>query len=63
MITNLIIREHNRQAHYDIQRDLLKKKNGLFTFIIKVSCGSITDYVLLDNDNYEKTKPRLNSRT
>ncbi len=54
MITELLVREHNKQVHYDIEKDLQKKRNGLFTFILKVNCGSITDYVLLETSDYEK---------
>ena len=56
MRTELYVREHNKQVHYDIEQDLQKKRDGLFTFIIKVNCGSITDYVLLETSNYEQSR-------
>jgi hypothetical protein len=45
MITQVIIRQENQQAHYDIQKDLMDQKNGVFTFILKVHQGLIKDYV------------------
>lgn len=39
------IRKDNMQAHALICDDMEKKANGVFTFVIKVNCGEITDYV------------------
>lgn len=52
MITSLVIRESNRQPHYDIQRDILQQKNGVFTFILKVHEGNISDYVRLKTERF-----------
>lgn len=34
----------NSQAHVDIERDILNQQNGLFTFILRIHNGKITDY-------------------
>ena len=52
MIHDLIIRESNKDAHYDIQRDMLEQKDGIFTFIIKVSGGNICDYVRMQTKRF-----------
>jgi|TARA_Y100000310_G_scaffold314835_1_gene364620 hypothetical protein len=44
----LSIPKENRQAHIDIESDIRKRKNGLFTFIIRVDEGKITDYTLME---------------
>lgn len=52
---DLILREYNKKPHQDIEIELQKKKNGVFTFIIKVSGGNIVDLVFLENDKYRET--------
>ena len=52
MIYSLTIREHNKQAHFDIDKDIIRKQNGLFTFVIRVNNGNIVDYVTLETENY-----------
>ena len=49
---DLGIREHNWEAHKDIQKDMCAKVNGLFTCIIKISAGNIVDYVEMENITY-----------
>ena len=44
----LSIPEANQQAHIDIENDIAQRKNGLFTFIIRVHDGRIEDYILLE---------------
>ena len=44
----LSIRDHNIQPHIDIEDDLQTKKNGLFTFILRVNNGNIVDYVVME---------------
>lgn len=51
---DLEIRPHNQQAHIDIENDLQAKKNGLFTFIIRVNGGNIVDYILMEQDDGRK---------
>jgi hypothetical protein len=45
---DLSIRQHNRQAHIDIEEDLQRKKNGLFTFVLRINAGNIVDYSLME---------------
>lgn len=54
MIGDLYIRESNKQAHYDIQKDIVEQKSGVFTFILKVSGGNICDYVRLQTKRFTK---------
>lgn len=44
----LKIRPHNMQAHLDIEKDIDKKKDGVFTFVLRVNAGNIVDYVLME---------------
>lgn len=46
---DLGIREHNWEAHQDIQHALCGKMNGLFTCVIKISAGNIVDVVELES--------------
>lgn len=39
----LNIREHNVAAHLDIEKEIAQKKNGLFTFTVRVNNGNIVD--------------------
>ena len=41
---DLSVRKHNVPAHLDIENDIAKKKNGQFTFTIRVNNGNIVDY-------------------
>ena len=41
---NLPIDQHNIRPHLDIARDIEAKKNGLFTFNLRVNQGQIEDY-------------------
>lgn len=40
---SLPIRKHNIKAHLDIEEEAQLKKNGLFTFTIRVNNGNIVD--------------------
>lgn len=40
----LNIREYNKRAHIDIEKDIQTQKNGLFTFVLRVNGGNIVDY-------------------
>ena len=51
----LLIREHNIRAHLDVEKDMQKKRDGLFTFVLKVHDGMITDYVNLESSKYVTT--------
>jgi hypothetical protein len=50
----LAIREHNIQAHIDVENDLQLQKNGIFTFVFRVNNGNIVDYNLFENVNSGK---------
>ena len=39
----LQIRDHNIQAHLDIEKEVEARKNGQFTFTIRVNNGNIVD--------------------
>ena len=54
IIHEIIVREHNKQVYNDINNDLLLKKEGLFTFVIRINNGNIVDYTVLENDNYAR---------
>jgi hypothetical protein len=38
----------NLKPHIDIQRGLMGKKDGLYTFTIRVDKGNIVDYAVLE---------------
>jgi len=42
------IRDHNKQAHIDIQKEMFNQQEGLFTFTLKVNRGNVTDCVFYD---------------
>jgi hypothetical protein len=42
------IKSCNEQAHLDIEQDMQVKKNGLFTFILRVNNGTIVDYNVME---------------
>lgn len=44
----LKIPEENKQCHIDLEDDIGKRGNGLFTFIIRIHDGKITDYNLME---------------
>ncbi|OFW53996.1 MAG: hypothetical protein A2163_07955 [Actinobacteria bacterium RBG_13_35_12] len=45
---SLDIREENVPAHLDIEKDIHKKANGVFTFTIKLNNGKIVDYNVVE---------------
>jgi hypothetical protein len=51
---SLEINPQNIQPHVDIEHDILDKKNGLFTFILRVNNGVIVDYSVIENVDIEK---------
>ena len=58
MITNLRIRQANLQFHRDITEDMFKKKNGLFSFVLRVHDGDIKDYVIMESKKYDAWKDK-----
>lgn len=51
---SLEIREHNRQAHIDVENEIQSKKDGLFTCIIRVNNGNIVDSVIMEHADSRK---------
>lgn len=51
---SLQISRHNQQPHIDIENDIQARKNGLFTFILRINNGSIVDYNVMDFVDGEK---------
>jgi hypothetical protein len=49
------ISQHNLQVYQDIARDMMNKKDGMFSFIIKVDGKFICDYVQLETFMYAET--------
>lgn len=45
---DLSIPPENKQFHVDMEGDIAQKKDGLFTFVIRVHNGKITDYSLME---------------
>lgn len=50
----LAIRDHNIQAHLDIESDIAERRNGLFTFTLRVNNGNIVDYNTTDYVNVKQ---------
>jgi hypothetical protein len=48
------ISEHNLQVYMDMAKDMLKKKGGIFSFIIRIDGKHIVDYVQLDSFVYSE---------
>ncbi len=51
---NLTIPPHNLQAHTDIEHDIEKQQNGLFTFILRVDNFNIVDYNVVEYSDIKK---------
>ena len=45
---DLNISEHNKQIHEDIETDMQKQKDGLFTFILRIHNTKVVDYNLVE---------------
>lgn len=52
----LSINQHNIKPHLDIERDIQKKKDGLFTFNLRVNQGNIEDYAKYETVTAAKYK-------
>ena len=46
------ISQHNAQVYLDIAKDMLKQKQGVFTFVLRVNGKHIVDYVSYESDEY-----------
>jgi hypothetical protein len=45
---DLSISEHNIRPHIDIQKGIQDKKNGLFTFNLRINQGNIEDFSVFE---------------
>lgn len=54
-LDDLGIKEVNFAAHEDIQKDIDKKQNGVFSFVIRVNNGEIVDYLEQESSQYSLT--------
>jgi hypothetical protein len=45
----LSIKTCNKQPYMDIMKDIMVKKNGLFSFTLKCDSSKITDYAVTEN--------------
>lgn len=52
-------RKQNLEPHLDIERDLAIKKNGLFTFTLRVNNGKVVDYSLVEQIDVKTKYLRL----
>jgi hypothetical protein len=50
----LVIRPHNKKVYLEMMREMLKKRNGVFTFVLRVSGGNIVDLVVMDNKTFKE---------
>lgn len=57
----LKIRESNKAAHIDIEKDIQERRNGLFTFTLRVNGGNIADYNVTEYVNAKERYLRLES--
>lgn len=57
MITNLVITEANKQAHVDIEKEMLSHRKSWFHFEIRCSNGNIVDFVTREYITYENLEP------
>jgi hypothetical protein len=46
------VSEHNAKCYMDIARDIFDKKEGVFTFIVRVDGKKIVDYVQMESITY-----------
>jgi hypothetical protein len=45
---------HNAKVYMDVATDIFKKKEGVFSFIIRIDGKKIVDYVQLETTEYER---------
>jgi hypothetical protein len=43
------LKPHHKDVYIALVRDMEKKKNGLFSFIMRMEGGYIVDYVVMEN--------------
>ena len=47
--TRVEIKAHNKLAYMAMMRDILAKKNGIYSFVLRCDSGRIVDYVCMDS--------------
>lgn len=52
------ISAHNAQAYMDMAKDMLKKTNGLYSFVIKIDNKNVIDYIQMDSLIYTQWKTK-----
>lgn len=50
----LEIRDYNIPAHLDIEKEVSDRKNGLFTFTLRVNNGNIVDFNVTEYVNVKQ---------
>src|SRR3990167_5484410 len=51
---NLCIRDHNLKGHLDIEKEVQTRRDGLFTFTIRVNNGNIVDLNVTEYVNAQR---------
>lgn len=52
------ISAHNVVAYMDMAKDMLKKTNGLYSFVIKIDNKNVIDYIQMDSLIYTQWKTK-----
>lgn len=52
-IDDLLIPQYNWQPHRDIDIEILKKQNGLFSFVLKIAAGRIVDFMTMETITHQ----------
>lgn len=45
---------HNSQVYMDMAKDMLNKKDGLYSFVLRIDGKKIVDYVQLESFMYQE---------
>jgi len=48
------ISEHNAAVYMDMAKDMLDKKDGLYSFVLRVDGKKVVDYVQLESFMYQE---------
>jgi hypothetical protein len=54
MNEKLILRRHNKRVYLEMIKDMANKKNGVYSFTLRLDNGNITDYVHLETVDVKK---------
>lgn len=55
-IYEIRVSQHNQKPHLDIEEQVQKIKNGLFTFVVRIFDGKIVDVMFLSYESYKSFK-------